>query len=544
MALQAKSAEFDQNSDAEREADAVAAQVMRMPLATEISATGPRRIQAKTIQPNRSGKAPPPALSGFVSGGRNLPASARSFFEPRFGRNFSDVRVHAGPKAEAAAAGIGARAFTIGSSIVFGEGEYNDTSEAGRTLLAHELTHVVQQSKGAKSVQRQVRIDPFVASQTAAHGLNPDLTAAFFGALRPPPGLRLNTGVTRFSVNATPYTNPDSIAQNLNLPDLSERDLRTIPQPNLRDPVLDRVWADQRLVRHGRSGKDAQLVQEALLAWGRGLEVPVNPLPGFGADGKFFDESKTGVELFQRSWGGINAPLDVDGLVGPLTIAALEEAMQQLNTSEYFLNATPDNHFTGTINFILAPAAWSTIATTRSTLEARALSAGFHVNAFSGCTSPNNPVNFTVRAPAGIDQAVLVHEQQHEVDIGTSITNQIAPWDAAVAELVANQMRFRAPTQAAAETQIYAELSRRMASGAGDICSIGRALETDLVAFESALHGLPNSAPRFTGFTTNSPQCTAAQANIDFQGGPRAPIPAVMTCTAPPLMTVTQQVPT
>ena len=70
------------------------------------------------------------------------------FFEPRLGHDFSQVRVHADERAAASARAVGALAYTAGSQIVFGAGRYAPESPAGRTLLAHELAHVIQQSSG------------------------------------------------------------------------------------------------------------------------------------------------------------------------------------------------------------------------------------------------------------------------------------------------------------------------------------------------------------------------------------------------------------
>jgi hypothetical protein len=75
-----------------------------------------------------------------------LPASERAFFEPRFGQGFHQVRVHHDERADRAARSLTARAFTLGSDIFFRSGEYRPGVAAGRHLLAHELTHVVQQA--------------------------------------------------------------------------------------------------------------------------------------------------------------------------------------------------------------------------------------------------------------------------------------------------------------------------------------------------------------------------------------------------------------
>lgn len=90
------------------------------------------------------------------SGGQPLPESARSFFEPRFGRDFSDVRIHTGPRADEAASSINAEAFTVGSDIAFASGNYEPGTTAGKELLAHELTHVVQQGEAGRQVRRAV----------------------------------------------------------------------------------------------------------------------------------------------------------------------------------------------------------------------------------------------------------------------------------------------------------------------------------------------------------------------------------------------------
>jgi len=93
-------------------------------------------------------------------GGGSLTEAARSFFEPRFGYDFGRVRVHTGAQAAELSRTLNAQAFTIGRDIVFGAGYYAPETAKGQQLLAHELTHVVQQSRmrvGSSSyLQRQV----------------------------------------------------------------------------------------------------------------------------------------------------------------------------------------------------------------------------------------------------------------------------------------------------------------------------------------------------------------------------------------------------
>jgi hypothetical protein len=82
------------------------------------------------------------------SGGAPLEEEVRTDMEGRMGQDFSDVRVHTGDSADASARSVSAHAYTVGSNIVFQRGTYDPGSSQGRTLLAHELTHVVQQRSG------------------------------------------------------------------------------------------------------------------------------------------------------------------------------------------------------------------------------------------------------------------------------------------------------------------------------------------------------------------------------------------------------------
>ena len=116
------------------------------------------------------------------STGQPLDANSRSFFEPRFGFDFSRVRVHADKAAGDAADRLGAHAFTVGTHIAFAHGRHEPQSTEGRHLLAHELTHVVQQSGGSDDVgaaaeegqvQRLVRTSSVTCPAAATGIANP-----------------------------------------------------------------------------------------------------------------------------------------------------------------------------------------------------------------------------------------------------------------------------------------------------------------------------------------------------------------------------------
>ena len=100
----------------------------------------------------------------LAHGGHRLEQSVESEMAQRFRRDFSNVRVHTDRTAVDLAADLNAQAFTIGNNIVFGAGSYVPTSKYGQRLLAHELTHVVQQGSNNRAIQRQ----PKTKSEPAA----------------------------------------------------------------------------------------------------------------------------------------------------------------------------------------------------------------------------------------------------------------------------------------------------------------------------------------------------------------------------------------
>src|SRR5215207_4979964 len=96
-------------------------------------------------------EAPPIVHEVLRSPGRSLDAETRSFMEPRFGHDFSQIRVHADSRAAASAEAVRALAYTVGQAVVFGAGQYEPGTTEGRRMVAHELVHVVQQEGRATS---------------------------------------------------------------------------------------------------------------------------------------------------------------------------------------------------------------------------------------------------------------------------------------------------------------------------------------------------------------------------------------------------------
>src|SRR6266704_6746434 len=109
-----------------------------------------RQKRGGMIQRAAVSAAPVNAISPIVhdvlsSPGRPLDAGTRAFMEPRFGHDFSNVRVHTDARAAESARAVNALAYTVGRDVVFGEGQYAPHSSPGGRLIAHELAHVIQQ---------------------------------------------------------------------------------------------------------------------------------------------------------------------------------------------------------------------------------------------------------------------------------------------------------------------------------------------------------------------------------------------------------------
>lgn len=184
------------NDAYEREADAVAEHVITKPLMPEEpelspELSSPHRADGAVLQrhPNEQEEdeeemlqAKPSggqlAASGTLAaakavstGGQPLNPAVRSYFEPRFGRDLSHVRLHTGTGAAQAAHGIGARAYTLRNHIAFGAGQYQPSSREGRRLIAHELTHTFQQ--GAV-IRRDNGVGQPIASGGEVRAATPD----------------------------------------------------------------------------------------------------------------------------------------------------------------------------------------------------------------------------------------------------------------------------------------------------------------------------------------------------------------------------------
>ena len=220
-------------------------------------------------------------LSRSKGGGSPLSNHVRSYMEPRFGADFSGVRVHTDDESVHMNQAVGTQAFTHGQDIYFGTGKGPDISD----LTAHELTHVVQQTGGVEpKLQR--------ACAVCAAGGPPCPTC------QGEQGKNETTGISRGMVlQRAPAAPPDK---------------ELVSSRFVGNATLMEVLNRRATLSSGSSGDAVRLIQEMLLA--EGYE-----LPKFGADGKFGNETRKAVREFQARWR-----LKVDGIVGDQTLGLLD----------------------------------------------------------------------------------------------------------------------------------------------------------------------------------------------------------------------------
>jgi Domain of unknown function (DUF4157) len=181
LRLQTKLTVNEPGDSYEQEADRMADQVLATPMHSVISGPPPH-IQRSSGQPAGQMDAAPASVDhALASHGEPLEPALRQEMEQRFGHDFSGVRVHSGGAAEESARDVNSHAYTVGNNIVFGAGTYAPGSERGRRLLAHELTHVVQQSKTV-SLQRDNKDEDFIIDQKAMDHLE-SLLSRLYDAL-------------------------------------------------------------------------------------------------------------------------------------------------------------------------------------------------------------------------------------------------------------------------------------------------------------------------------------------------------------------------
>lgn len=217
------------------------------------------------------------------SPGEPLDSRTRAFFEPRFGHDFSRVRVHADRQAAESAAAVAAKAYTVGGDMVFAEGKYAPQTSTGRRLLAHELTHVVQQNNVANSSSLGIApaSDP---RERQADQMADAIEDQAFGSFAP---LSLAAPVI-------------------------QRDLVTEPPENVPEQRELTPAQIQRALNYNRASYNEESTRE------------IQDIVGGPVTGRFEEETIRLIALIQRQYGLVPA----DGKVGPNTYDFLIRELQ------------------------------------------------------------------------------------------------------------------------------------------------------------------------------------------------------------------------
>ena len=165
--LQKKHSIGASNDPLEREADLMADQVLTAPSHSSVSGTSPR-IQRYSGQMTEGADTTPASVGRVLgSSGRPLESGLRQNMEQHFGHDFTNVRIHTSSEAEQSARELNALAYTAGHDIVFDAGKFAPSTSDGRRLLAHELTHVVQQR--GQRVAAQMKLEVSVPGEIGEH---------------------------------------------------------------------------------------------------------------------------------------------------------------------------------------------------------------------------------------------------------------------------------------------------------------------------------------------------------------------------------------
>jgi hypothetical protein len=135
------------NDPLEQEADRVAEQLLAAPAHPAVSGAPPHILRFSGQPPGQAHTSPASVDRVLASPGTPLEPALRKDMEQRFGHDFSRVRVHSSAAAQQSARDVNAHAYTVGHNIVFGTGRFAPGTHDGLRLIAHELTHVVQQAE-------------------------------------------------------------------------------------------------------------------------------------------------------------------------------------------------------------------------------------------------------------------------------------------------------------------------------------------------------------------------------------------------------------
>jgi hypothetical protein len=199
-------------------------------------------------------------------GGRPLPPNTRAFMEPRFGHDFSKVRIHTDPKAARLAYSLNAKAFTMGKDIVFAKGSFDQNSLIGKSLLAHELTHYIQQEGNIVGNKNNIsKHSPKLQGRLIQRKRNKVCDPL---APKCPSGTACSPTGSSFECLPTDERAFEKLVKkilNTNKPVIKETDEKELKEFIDKDPSPDRLKKLEKIIvlwpRFGNIGKKARIIE-------------------------------------------------------------------------------------------------------------------------------------------------------------------------------------------------------------------------------------------------------------------------------------------
>ena len=407
----------------EQEADQVAEQVMRMADSEssvpndEDETKNSLRKQSSQTEAVTDTHSVPPIVHDVLSsgGGQPLDTTTRAFMEPRFGHDFSQVRVHSDERAAKSAQAVSALAYTVGRNIVFGTGQYTPGTSTGRKLLAHELTHIVQQRK-QNNIPDKLYLGAYNdALEREANSVSNTITATASDLHQKA------TGTDSIMPKEEPLAQNAEEGLTANSGNTQMTIAQHCPVSLLGSPILQRT---------------AKFVPG---------KVSANRNAAYGIRDKYY-------------MGATYLILNGKGLVGPTpaeTKAAIHKPrlVRELDPAggvKCRINTVPTNVGT-TLEVVLTGGPWR-LTTTKAELVERLK--------LPDCGKPGR-ATYTVH---GIPSEVAVaaankkHEDQHARDMETAFNEVVVPWDQAMTSAQTSKQTFHGVDQTDCEKTLFAAL--------------------------------------------------------------------------------------
>ncbi|MFW6174258.1 MAG: DUF4157 domain-containing protein [Chloroflexota bacterium] len=465
---------------------------------------------------NHAGDEAPPIVHDVLrSPGRPLDPATRAFMEPRFGHDFNHVRVHTGSSAAQSARAVNSHAYTVGRHVVFGAGQYSPGTTAGRALLAHELTHVVQQG-GASSTQTRLQVGESRDSyeREAAHVAR-DVTSGpdNFGSRIAPAGQgQIAEDEEPFTQTVGPMAHSTPVQRLQRAANFVAGPFHSVWNIAARIAAGNFALGFTPPVLNGNrimSAADAVAAINSPTIRSRTPGMPTTPVgatAGVGPRGEIIDPIHDPlVEAYRRQRG--LPPEGVDEFGRPVGPSAAEIKYGGLLPDvECWVESVPTN--TASFEMFLPTAGpWST-ATTKSNVAA--LISGLGLAAPASCSGAIGATTFSINGqPSDADLVtnVRTHENRHATDHEAVFNAVAVPWDAALTAANTSNRIFREPGVSGCEAALYA-------AAGGTPEQIARRLWSGWVGANNAFHASPAGAAAQPSNPQANADCSASSLDV------------------------------